>query len=151
MSTTPAPSQNSALDLAKPRKALTKFLQRILDGDYRRALRHTQISWVHMHTPDPRTALERQMSVVILDGHTLTSFSVDDTPADSKVPEVFGDCMVDLPFHIEVRASGDRGYSMSGIARMICERGYMKPDPKGKWGVNPISMARGDRTDILPA
>jgi hypothetical protein len=136
-------------DVAGARKALKKFLAAYAEADYRTALKHVQTSWIHMHTPNPVEQLKKQMAVVVISGYTITEYSADESPAEGQVPEVFSDCMVDLPFRLQVRAH-DRGYDMTGVARVICERGYMKPSPKGKWGVNPISMARGDRRAILP-
>ena len=131
-------------DVAKARTALEKFLKRCAARQFGAALKYVQTSWIQMHTPLPAEQVKIHLATVMPAGFKVTSTVVSEDDIKGQVPKVFSDCMVDLPFSISAE-SKERSYHMTGVARVICERGYMKPDPKGKWGVNPTSMSRGER------
>lgn len=55
--------------------------------------------------------------------------------------EVITDCRHEVAFRVDMIFKGKQ-ITRYGNANTICEKGLRMPDPKGKWGVNPISLLR---------
>lgn len=55
--------------------------------------------------------------------------------------EIVTDCRHEVAFRVDMIFKGKQ-ISRYGNANTICEKGLRMPDPKGKWGVNPISLLR---------
>ena len=55
--------------------------------------------------------------------------------------EIVTDCRHEVAFRVDMIFNGKQ-ITRYGNANTICEKGLRMPDPKGKWGVNPISLLR---------
>lgn len=67
-------------------------------------------------------------------------FSLDITGFVLAEPDVRRDgVVVDVPVRVVVGP----GRTADLVARVLCERAPMRPDPEGEWGVNPVSVIRG--------
>lgn len=132
-------SPTSTADLAAASAALEAFLQAFVDRDYGEALEYAQVTW-RTNLVDAKGSLKRALLGIMPDEFEITS--VSQSPGhQSDVPAVFSDCMVDIPYSMNGVSDG-RELTVEGTARVICETGYMQPDPAGDWGVNPVSLTR---------
>jgi hypothetical protein len=135
----PKPDPRKA-DIEAASSALVDFLEAFHKGDYETALQHTQISWrSHPSQKNPKAALERTLQAIVPAGWKITNTFVFQGGA------ALGEHMVDISYRID-SASNDSTLRTEGVARVICESGYMKPDVDGTWGVNPVSMSRAGFT-----
>lgn len=55
--------------------------------------------------------------------------------------EIITNCRHEIDFRVDVILE-DKTKSLYGKANVICETAPYGPSPKGKWGVNPISLLR---------
>jgi hypothetical protein len=55
--------------------------------------------------------------------------------------EIVTDCRHEVRFRVEMIFK-NKQITRYGNANTICETGKYAPDPKGQWGVNPISLLR---------
>jgi hypothetical protein len=106
------------------------FMNAWKDSNWSEMLENSQITW---------RSRGRNKSIDLLKGwfylKDLTTFKILKT-------EKISDSCVDMTLKISYL------YYISNLketkikARVICETGPYKPDPEGKWGVNPISILR---------
>ncbi|KPK43082.1 MAG: hypothetical protein AMJ65_06820 [Phycisphaerae bacterium SG8_4] len=127
------------LDVTGAHDALEAFLvASFRDRDYAAAAEATQITWLNVHTSDIPGAIANAMRIVVPIDYEHIECTVLHTA------KVFSEVMVDVAFVI-VASSEKWNFRYEGTARVIREEDYMKPSPDGLWGVNPASMARGQR------
>lgn len=110
-----------------PEWTLAKFLELWQERNWDRMLNYCQISWVKFHKEPKKkiVALFRQKLI------------------DAKILEVEKVSEVTRDISIEIRIKDINVFrKIKRKARVICEKGYMKPSVDGTWGVNPLSLMR---------
>ena len=110
-----------------PEWALAKFLEAWKARNWVNMLQFCQISWRRIQ-PDGKKAISMKFRHKLIDAEILEVKKIADVTRDIylklKVKEV------------------NRIKTWRRRARVICEKGYMKPSVEGTWGVNPTSVKR---------
>ena len=115
--------------MCEAKEIAMKFLDCWRDREWYKMLEYTQISWKKL-SKRPATRLK-----VIFGWAELKSYKM------ARAKKI-SDVCYDIKAEIRYRTIRRKYISEPIILRVICEKGYMKPDVNGAWGVNPLSLFR---------
>jgi len=105
---------------------VSKLFKSWKDKDFKKANKYIQGTWLYHNN---EKEFEKIFGI-----YKLIDFYFYDK-------EIITNCRHEIDFRVDVILE-DKTKSLYGKANMICETAPYEPSPKGKWGVNPISLLR---------
>lgn len=128
-------------------KTLEAFMEAWKDEKWEEAVKTTQLTWQHskVHADFIKQALgnekiagfgnpaEALKNLLVPSVPKLLKYEIKGHKSISKVTK-------DVKVNIEYESANKAIQHKTLVARLICEEAPMIPSPKGKWGVNPISL-----------
>lgn len=121
-------------------KTLKKFLQCWKDQNWIEMLKYVQQTWKSEKTKPMSTLIDyfshkNIIKIKILDIENINN--------------VMTDINFSIKYALVNKAEPNRTFNEKISARLICEKEPYKPDVKGQWGVNPVSILRGIRNEKI--
>jgi len=115
--------------MEKVKEIVERFLDCWQKQGWHKMMDCTQLTWKELQ----KTPAERLK--VMFGLMKLKSYEI------GKAKQVTDVCW-DVKAKVRYRTIRRRYVSSDIVLRVICEKGYMKPDVEGTWGVNPLSLFR---------
>lgn len=116
----------------KPNTILRKYLKAYIKRDFKSMAKLTQITWASK-SANPKEEIEKMLGNMILIDFEIGDFIYNKKEMAFDIPYI-AKFKLDLP--------GEKIKSYSCSAMIIKETNPYKPNVRGNWGVNPISMLR---------
>lgn len=118
-----------------PERAYLEFAKAWQEKDYEGMLNACQQSWAIDYADATIKTLDEAFRGVEL----VQLIYVDRIPTEEMRAKGLNlDVVADLKACVKIKIGGKTKIEVF-LPRVICESGYQQPDPKGKWGVNPVS------------
>ena len=106
--------------------AVSRFFEGWKNRDFKEVNKYIQKTWL---TNSQKDEFEKGL------GHLeLKDYHIYDK-------EVITDCREEIDFRADILFKG-KIKNMYGKVNVICENAPYQPNPKGEWGINPISLLR---------
>lgn len=128
-------------------QTLEAFMEAWKSEDWQEAVKATQITWKESKVPDSfikRVLIGGKKEGMPDPAEALKNLLIPSIPkllkykikGHKSISNVTKDVKVDIEYESDDEVIRHRTL----VARLICEEASMAPSPKGKWGVNPISL-----------
>lgn len=117
----------------KPKTILNNFLKAYYKKDWGTMANLSQITWASNCRREPKVELEKSLGNILLLDYKVGNFIYNEKDVSFDIPYT-------ATFKLDLLDQKAATYQCS--AMVIKEVAPYKPNIKGQWGVNPISMLR---------
>ncbi|MHB8276361.1 MAG: hypothetical protein ACYDIA_01740 [Candidatus Humimicrobiaceae bacterium] len=117
----------------KPKTILNNFLKAYYKKDWETMAKLSQITWASNCRREPVVELEKSLGNILLLDYKVGNFIYNEK-----------DMSFDIPYTatFKLNLPDEKAATYQCSAMVIKEEAPYKPNIKGQWGVNPISMLR---------